>query len=126
MFERGFRARGRPFDIALGRGIGQDKPTRGISTESRDDVQRINDVVLGFRHLRRRDDIHFRAVFLEKRFAVFQIDLLGIVINRTSILPVAFINRVRHHALREQSIERFNRFAGKFPVIFIARAKKRE
>ena len=56
--------------------IGQNEPAGGIRAEMRDDVQRVHDVVLGLRHLGRRDDISTSVPSLEERLAV-QINVFG-------------------------------------------------
>ncbi len=109
---RGLRPRGGPFHVALRRAVGQDEPARSIGAIFGDDIDRIHHVLLRFRHLRRRDDLH-RVSRRAKPGARFgPLDIFGKVIDRAVLLVPGHIDLVRHHPLREQCIEGLDRAFG--------------
>ena len=110
VLERRLCTRGRPFHIALRRAVGHDEPSGGISTVSGDDGIRVDHVLLGFRHLGGRDDIHRRAIAqLSVRHVFWQ------VIDWPPCCISGFVDLMRHHPLREQRAERLDGAGGQMP-----------
>ena len=134
MLERRLRAACRPFHITLRRAVAQDKPARGVRPIGADDIDRIDHVLLGFRHLGRGDDFHFlqqqsSTVFCEElaailvqqettfdeSFPIFPDYILGQMIDRAAIAVAGLVDLMGHHALGEKRVEGLDRRRRQMP-----------
>ena len=110
MLERRLCPRSGPFHIPFGGRIREDKPPRCIRPVFGDDIDRVDNVAFGFRHFGGWDDLYrlargFHGLGL-------QIHLFGHVIDRAAIFIAGLVDRVGHHALGEEGIERLGRGFG--------------
>ena len=98
-----FSARLGPFNVALWRAVRQYEPARRISAEGRDDIVRVDDILLRLGHFLNRADRDgmIRADFPKAALAIFNF------CRRNPASIIGLISLMRHHALCEQASERF-------------------
>ena len=97
-------ARG-PFDVPLRRAVRQDEPPRGVSPVGLDDVSRVDNVLLGFRHLDRWSDGDGTTVTGLESSVRPRDDIAG----RQPATFAVVVGFVAHHPLGEQRRERLAR-----------------
>ena len=92
-----------PFEITLRRRVRQDEPAGDVSAVVRNDLDRINDVLLRLRHLLDAADRDRPAAGDFDQRPVAFLDLLG----QEPPAIGRLVRLVRDHALREEASERF-------------------
>ena len=97
-----------PFHIAFGWAVRHYKPPRRIRAIGRDDVHRIDDVLFGFRHLDDRANLYRGAVGQLRAAFTFGHGFRQVP-DRAAIGGARGVGFMRHHALREQRVERLDR-----------------
>ena len=99
---RGIDAAVRPLDVALGRGVGQHEPARGVGAVVGDDRIRVDDVLLRLRHRLDGSDRDRRAGPGVAGLSVLQDHVLG----KDPGAGLVLVGLVRDHALGEEALER--------------------
>ena len=100
---RALDARFRPFDVAFGRRVRQHEPTRGVGPVGGNDGLGIDHVLLRLRHRLDGADGHRLARLGMNRLSILAAHLLG----QEPFSVYVLIGLVRHHALGEETAERF-------------------
>ena len=108
VLERCLCTRGCPFHIPFRRAVRQHHPARGIGAKGRDDIGRVDHVLLGFRHF----DIADHLDRLTRRAQLAVLDILGEVIDRPAVGIFGRVGLVVDHALGEQRVKRLDRVGG--------------
>ncbi len=104
----GLGAGGGPFDVALGRAVGQDEPAGGVGAVAGDDVLGVDDVLLRLRHLGERADLDRSAVG-EPGARLVADHLGGLAPDRAALGVAGRVGLVGDHALGEERVEGLDR-----------------
>ena len=102
----------RPLDVSVRRRVRNDVPPRRVRPVLFDQVFRIDDVLFGFRHFGGRDDFDRLVRLLENRPVGSDLDVRREMVDGPPRPVPGHVDFVRHHPLREQGVERLDRFFG--------------